>query len=255
VAAQPPAASAVDSMSDADIERFLQNGKVIKTRSAPKGVTNSIRAVVSDGSITHEAHIQMVEEKRATGPAGRGGTELNFRDSWTFNIAAYRLDRLIGLNMVPVSVEIRYRTQPAAITWWIDDVMMDEGERIKRKAAPPRPLEWSERMALIGLFDQLIYNMDRNMGNLLIAKDWRVWAIDHTRAFRLHKEIRNPSAIMKCDRDVFEKLKQLDADVLNEDLGKYLTEWERNAILARRDQIIAILEKRGEGAFFTRQWK
>ena len=50
-------------------------------------------------------------------------------------MAAYRLDRLLGLNLVPVSVGRLYRGHTAAFTWWIDDVMMDEGERLKKKLA------------------------------------------------------------------------------------------------------------------------
>jgi len=40
-------------------------------------------------------------------------------------------------------------------------------------------------MWVVRLFDQLIYNTDRNLGNLLIDKSWRLWMIDHTRAFKV----------------------------------------------------------------------
>jgi hypothetical protein len=103
------------------------------------------------------------------------------------------------------------------------------------------------------VFDQLIYNMDRNAGNLLITNDWTVWAIDHTRAFRLHKTLKSPESVTRCDRGIFERLKGLDATRLKVAMGDYLSEWEREAILARRDAIVAILEKSGPAALFTRQ--
>ena len=245
----PPAAGA---LSDAAIEKFLREATFVKTRSAGKGVTNSVRATMTDGTLTHDVHIQTVDEQKTTGPGPRG-LELNFRDSWRYNVAAYRLDRLIGLNMVPVSVERSYRTKSAAYTWWVDDVLMDEKARLDKKIQPQSPGIWVETMQMVRVFDQLIYNVDRNMGNLLITTDWHVWAIDHTRAFRLHKTLAKPEHVARCDRGVFERLKHLDKEVLERELGEYLTGWERDAVLARRDEIVKIIEKAGEAGLFDRR--
>ena len=247
----PAQTGGVETWTDAQIEEFLSKAKIVRTKGIPKGVTNSIRATLSDGVVEHDAHVQQVDERKQTGPAAQGA-ELNFRDSWAFNVAAYRLDRLIGLKLVPVSVSRDYKSKSAAFTWWIDGVMMDEGERLKKNVQPPSPAKWNEYMQLIRIFDQLIYNVDRNMGNLIITKDWNVWAIDHTRAFRLHKEIKNPAAVTRCDKAVFDGLKQLDSTKLKA-MEEFLSQWERDAILARRDAIVAILEKNGPGALFTRQ--
>ena len=248
----PAQTGGVETWTDTQIEEFLSKAKVIKTKGTGKGVTNSIRATLSDGVVTHDAHIQQVDERKQTGPAAQG-SELNFRDSWSYNVAAYRLDRLIGLKLVPVSVSRDYRSKPSAFTWWVDDVMMEEGDRLKKNVQPPSPQKWNEYMQLIRLFDALIYNVDRNMGNLLITNDWHVWAIDHTRAFRLQKELKNPASITRCDKAVFEGQKQLDKAKLKDSMNEFLSEWERDAILARRDAIVAILEKNGPGALFTRQ--
>ena len=252
--AQSPAQPGSPALSDAEIERFLQEARIVRTRGAGKGVTGSIRATLTDGTISHDAQIQIVDERRTTGPSPKG-PELNFRDSWTFNVAAYRLDRLIGLNLVPVSIERRYQTKVGAFTWWIDDVMMDEGTRQKKNIEPPNPRMWVETMQLVRIFDQLIYNMDRNLGNLLITKDWRVWAIDHTRAFRLHRTLKNPETIRRCDRDLLEGLKRLDDESLERELGEYLTKWERDSLLARRDAIVKLIGDAGPGALFVRSQK
>jgi len=252
LAQEPASTSPAVALSDEEQERFLREARVEATRSIGKGVTNALRATLTDGTMAHDAQIQVIDQRRNTGPSARG-VELNFRDSWTFNIAAYKLDRLLGLHLVPVSVERRHRNRTGAFTWWIDDVMMDEGERLKKNIQPPNPRVFNETMSLVRLFDQLIYNMDRNMGNLLYTKDWRVWAIDHTRAFRLHRELKTPENVTRCDRGVLEALQQLDKPTLERELGRYLTGWERDAILDRRDAIVKILEERGAGALFDRQ--
>ena len=251
-AQEAPQATTVPQLSDAQIEKFLTDARIVKTKNVGKGVTNSQRATLTDGTITHDAHIQIVDESKTTGPSARG-TELNFRDSWMFNVAAYRIDRLIGLNLVPVSVERKHGLKSGAFTWWVDDVMMDEGERLKKDIQPPSPQLWNESMQLIRLFDQLIYNVDRNMGNLVITKDWRVWAIDHTRAFRLHRTIAKAANVTRCDRTVLEGLKKLNKQNLQEAVGRYLTNWERDALLSRRDEIVNMIEKSGDSALFVRK--
>lgn len=246
------APQAAPTLTDAEIEKFLLNARIVRTRGAGKGVTDSIRATLSDGTLTHDAQIQTVEiSKREF--QGRSGTEFNFRDSWSFNIAAYKLDRLLGMNMVPVSVKRNWRTHQAAFTWWVDDVQMEEGDRQKKKVAPPNPEQWNQQMQLVRVFDQLIYNTDRNLGNLLITNDWRVWAIDHTRAFRQMDKLRSPENLTRCDRQVLERMKALDRASLKRELGEHLTDWDIDALLARRDLIVAYFEQRGPGVLFDRQ--
>jgi hypothetical protein len=245
-------AAVAQPASDAEIEEFLLKAQVLKTKSTAKGITGSLQATLSDGRITHDAHIQMIDESKREFQTGKG-TEFNFRDSWTFNIAGYKLDRLIGLNMVPVSVSRRYQSKPSAFTWWVDDVVMDEGDRLKKKIPPPEPGPWNQQMQLVRLFDQLIYNIDRNMGNLVITKSWRVWAIDHTRAFRTHEVLRTPENISRCDRQVFEKLKQLDENTMKQEVGSVLDDWQIRSLLARRDLIVKRIESLGPAALFDRQ--
>ena len=248
-AAQP---AAVAPLSDAQIEHFLQEAKIVRTKSVGKGVTGSLRATLSDGTLTHEAQIQTVDENKTQFNAP-GATEFNFQDSWKFNVAGYRVDRLIGLNMVPVSVTRTWKSQPAAFTWWIDDVLMDEGKRLKENTQPPDSGKWNEQMQLVRIFDQLIYNVDRNMGNLLIGKTWRVWAIDHTRAFRSHNTLKTPANITRCDRQLLAGLKALNRDVLKREIGDYVTDYQISGLLARRDKIVDVIEQRGPAGVFDRR--
>lgn len=252
VAAQTaPAAAPVPALSDEQIEQFLLHAKVIKTKGSSKGVTGTIRATMTDGTMTHDAQIQMIDESMAQFVSSTG-TEFNFRDSWMYNVAAYRLDRLIGLNMIPVSVSRDWQSKGAAFTWWVDDVLMDEEARLKKKIPPPNMQRWNEQLQLVRVLDQLIFNVDRNLGNLLITKDWRVWPIDHTRAFRTHRQLKSPANVTRCDREVLEGMKRLDAPTLKKSMGSFLTQFEIDGILRRRDAIVAILDKAGPAALFDR---
>jgi hypothetical protein len=275
--AQPPAAPPVvpstqtavpvqsaPTLSDAEIEQFLLRAKVIKTKGISKGVTGTLRATLSDGKLTHDAQIQTIDQTLQQFSGSSGGVEFNFRDSWTFNVAAYKIDRLIGFNCVPVSVARRHSQQEAAFTWWLDDVMMDEQERLKLKAdaqkkpelkgkgEPPDTEVWNQQMQMVRLFDQLIANIDRNLGNIMITNDWRAWPIDHTRAFRTNKDLKTPANVTRVDRKVLEGIKALDKETLRRATGKYLSTFQIDAVLARRDAIVKRLEGFGPVALFDR---
>jgi hypothetical protein len=241
----PPAA-------DADREAFLARARIVKTRGVSTGVTNTIRATLSDGVVTHDASIQTIDEYRQVYQTPRG-TEINFRDSWRFNVAAYRMDRLLELGMIPVSVERRHAGRPGSFTWWVDDVLMDERERYHKKHASPDPAGWSQQMSLVRVFDQLIANVDRNLGNLLIDRQWRIWLIDHSRSFRLADTLRSPKNLTRVDRAFLERLRTVDKAALSRAVGEYLTSIEVDAVLARRDLIVAHFDRMGSSAVFDRK--
>jgi hypothetical protein len=230
-------------------EAFLKKAKIVRTKGAGKGVTGTLRATLTDGVLTHDASIQTVDQAMSIFSSNRG-TELNFRDSWRYNVAAYRLDQLLQVGMIPPSVERSYDNKSGAYTWWVDDVIMDEGGRLKDKLSAPDSDKWNRQMWHVRLFDQLIYNVDRNLGNLVIDKDWTVWMIDHTRAFRLHEKVKTPGNLSKCDRQVLDRLKALDMPAVKAAVGNYLTASEIKAMLARRTEIVALIEKGGPGALY-----
>ena len=197
------------TLSPQDIEQFLLTAEIVDARPIGKGVTNSWRLTLSDGATTHDAAFQSIEVRKKFARVGRR-TEMMFADSYHFNIAAYRLTRLLGLeDMVPVSVERRWRNRPGALTWWIDTAW-DESERVAERLSPPDVPAWSRQAYRMVVFSQLIYDTDRNRGNLLYTADWNLWLIDFTRAFRLWHELPSAESLVRYEPPLLERLVALD---------------------------------------------
>ena len=172
--------------------------------------------------------------------------------NYKFNIAAYELDRMLELNRVPVSVERKVKGKKSAVTWWIDEVIMDESQRRKKKVEPPDLEGWNCQVHIVRVFDALIYNTDRNLRNLLISSDWKLWMIDHTRAFRIKRTLPDKSFLVRCQRSLLERLRSLSEDEVRRRLHPYLKEGEIKALLCRRDRIVQLFDeqigKKGEAA-------
>lgn len=250
-AASPLRAAAQPSLSAAEVEKFLTEAKVDRSRAIGVGVAHTRRLTLSSGELAHDAHFQSIDEARKTFE-GQRGTEINFRDTWKFNVAGYRLDRLLELHMVPPSIARGWAGQSGAFTWWIYGALM-ETERQKRKIKPP-DARFNNQMHALRVFDQLIYNTDRNMQNALITPDWKLWLIDHTRAFRMYHTLLNPKVLIACDRTLFAGMKKLNVAELKSTMEGLLTDLELEGLAKRRDRIVSIFEqqcaKHGEERVF-----
>lgn len=239
------------AVTDEQKEEFLQNAKIVKSRSVGKGVTSTTRVTLSDGTLTHDASVQTIKEAKTLFQPDNGPAEPNFKDTWESNVAAWKLAKVLGLQwMTPPSVARRYNGKEASFTWWIDDAMMDEGERVAKKLQAPDQTRWNQLWHIIHVFDQLIYNTDRNAGNVVIDKNWHVWMIDHSRAFRISRELRNPKILAQVDRTLLEKIKALDEPGLLKELQPYVSRDEIRGLLSRRDLIIKFFDARGPSGLF-----
>ena len=253
---QQTAAVARPSLTPEEMETFLLTAKIVRTNDISTGINNTRRATLSDGQITHDAHIQVVDISKTVFQPARGPAEINFKDTYRYNIAAYKLARLLDLNHVPVSVERRIGRDVAAVTWWIDDVLMDEGTRFKKGL--PKEMNSSRtasQILIMRVFDELIANSDRNAGNLLWTTTGKMWMIDHTRAFRLSSQLRNPKLLERCEQTLLKALRGLTLESVRTAVGESLEEPEAEAILKRRDAIVRLfdemIKQRGARAVFT----
>jgi hypothetical protein len=247
------AANEGDDFTEQQKIDFLTSAKVIHSTRTKKGVTEPYQLTLSDGTVTHDGLFQVIHEEKPQMQFADGTVEFNFKDYWEFDIAGYQLAKLLGLdNMVPVTVERSWNGTRGALEWWVPNVAMDEGVRTQRHVDAPDPDAWNKQMYKIRVFDELIYDMDANLTNVLVTKDWKVWRIDFTRAFRSWKKLKNPENLVMCDKNLLEKLKALnEADVKNA-TKKYLSGSQIKAVMARRDLIVATFDKliaqKGENA-------
>src|SRR5437867_5504192 len=235
-------ASQEPTLTKEQIREFLLTAKVVKSEHTKKGITDPWRLTLTDGTLTHDASFQAIEEHKATKQLA-SGTELGFVDSYKYNIAAYQLAELLGLDdMLPVYVERKWKGDAGSLSWWLP-VKMDEVERHKQKLMPPDSDAWNHQMYRVRVLDQLVYDNDPNLTNVLLSEDWKIWRIDFTRSFRTFKDLRNTGDLVRCDRQLFEKLKALDANQLAEKTKHYLTNDEVKAVMTRRDKIVDRFQK------------
>jgi len=243
-ALQQAATPAPIVLSPEEMEQFLLKADIVARKNSSKGVTDTIRATLSDGRLKHDAQIQTVDIQKMVFEAGKA-SELNFKDTYRFNIGAYRLARLLGLTNVPMSVKRKYNGKDGAMTWWVDDVQFDESGRLKEKniLGPDRE-RTSKQVHVMRVFDELIQNRDRNQGNMIWTRDWTLWMIDHTRAFRLGKELMKADQLTRCERALLAAMRKLTLDDLTKAMGDVMLKDELEAVLVRRDKLVALFEER-----------
>jgi hypothetical protein len=244
-----PAAASADAQTGAvtltreQMRDFLATAKILKGKQTPRGITRPMRVTLSDGTLTHDAAFSSVDERRSRERFPSGKVEFDFVDSYKYTLAAYRVAELVGLDhMMPVHVEREWRGDKGALSWWIDAVM-DEGDRLKKKMQPPRLEEWNQQVYRMRVFAQLVADTDRNLGNLLIDAEWKVWMIDFTRAFRRSKTVLAPADLTKCDRELLQKLRTLTAEQVATATKPYVGPPEIAGLMARRDQIVGIFDR------------
>lgn len=239
---------AADALTWQQKEEFLLKAKITQVKEAAKGVTGTSRVTLSDGTLTHDASVQTIDDYKT-----QFLNEVGFKDTYKFNIAGWRLARLLGIDdMVPPSVKRSFQGHAASFTWWEDNIKMDEVERRAKNIQPPDADAWNKENNVMQVFDQLIYNMDRNQTNMLIDDKGHLWLIDHSRAFRVHKSLKDPSVLKSVDRNMLAKMKLLDEPTLAKEFGQNVSKDEIRGLLARRDLIVKFFEGKGDSALFDR---
>lgn len=227
------------TLDRAQQEQFLLQGEIISREPVGTGITDSVRVELLHEGIAHSAHLQVVDVERTGGSTGT-----DFRDSFRSNVAAYRLDQLLGQDLVPTSVLRQVDGKPAALTWWVDDVQLLERDRYIKGTAPPDVAAWNDQISQAVFFNNLIYNTDGNLANLAIDVRWRLWMLDFTRAFQGRADLRRPNALDRVDATVYEKLKSITQQQLADSLEELIGGLALQALLVRRDKIVTLVEAR-----------
>jgi len=237
-------------------EQFLLAAEIVKSEPIGEGVTKPYKLYLKKSDVEHKAAWK--------NPDGRPE---GLTDNWKSEIAAYRLDKLIGLNSVPPAVEREFQGKKGCLVLWAENKtnllkLLESGGNI-----PPAEIEKTDLMKYIcRLWDCLIANADRTQENFLFTEDWRTIIFDHSRAFQPDRKFSRqlvfgsngiyklddgrPMLFRRVPRAMVEKIKGLNAAVIKQAVGPYLTDKQIDGIVARipliMQEIDALIKQNGE---------
>ena len=228
--------------SDEEIEEFLREAKVEAVEAIPKGVTRPRKVLLAIQGLRANGVFKYLDETKknvrdSTAGRNRGKVYLTWRDSYVYDVAAYHLDRLLGMDRVPPIVLRKVRGAEGSVQIWLEGTLL-ESKRREQGIEPPSIARFNQQQSIQYLFNNLTANRDANLGNLLIDGNWRHWFIDCTRCFGDSKDLLYPEAITHCDRRLWNTLRELDRSAADEALDQYLTKTEIKALFARRDKLV-----------------
>jgi hypothetical protein len=226
-------------------EGFLRTARFVSKKAIGTGITHPERYTLTDGTRTFRAVWKTIDEfKRGLTSLEGGGVILDFNDSYKHEIAAYELDKLLGLDLVPPTVERTFGGKKGSLQLWVEGATT-EAERKQHKVAPPHPEAWNEQIYKVRLLHQLTDNTDfRNIRNVLSDPSFRVYAVDCSRGFTVYTDLRAAKELVRFPRSVLEAMKALDRPTVEAKLGTWLGGPEIDGLLARRDKILALAAKR-----------
>jgi hypothetical protein len=233
-------------LEGAAAEEFLKGADIVAVRDINTlAVTRPKKVELNDGQRTCYAVFKTIDESEPRKKFANGRTELRFSDRYQYEIAAYELDKLLGLRVVPPAVERRIGREVGSLSLWVER-SITEWERLKvREIHPPDLAAWNNQMYTIRLFQQLIFDTDyRNINNLLVTPDWKIFKIDSSRAFRHHKRLRREEALKRFSRPVLDSLRALSKVQLKTHLCRCLSKEQIESLWVRRGLILELAEHR-----------
>ena len=213
-----------------EVEDFLETADIVWKEKLDSGTNKRKRKIMleKDGVKAHAILRTGYEVKDSPG----GG----FVDSCHSEVAAYQLSRLLGLESVPPAV----RRKGGSIQIWVENATTDASRR-EKGTEPEDPVAFEQQVQVMGVFDNLIANTDRNPGNILIDGEGKVWFIDHTRSFAGQTELKFPDKITGCDRKMWKRLQTLSDAELEEAMRPYLRLYQ-NELLVRRQLVVQAIQ-------------
>jgi hypothetical protein len=237
-----------------EAEEALRTAEIVDSKDLGTGITNPIKLYLQKDTLKFKAVFKSVNERRFGITTLQKGTEVDFKDSWMYEVVAYELDKLLGLNMVPPTVERVFKGKKGSVQLWVENAMTEKDRKLKN-LEPPDTGEWNRQLFQVRLFDNLIYNIDRNVGNLLITPDWRIHMIDHSRCFKNLNMIKTSDGIKMFAKSTMQALDTLDEAKVKTCCSRYLSSVEIKTLLKRREilmhQYQTLLAEKGDVIHFA----
>ena len=222
-------------MDDDALERFLQEAEIAEVEKLDTGITKPQRVTLRKDGVELRAVFKGLSISFETGSRPKTFDS----DRWEYELAAYKLDRMIGLDMVPVTVERVVDKHRGVLQFWIDNAVTLK-KMLDEKLQPDGWCPTYPQYNLMNVFDILIHNTDRTQQNALFTRDWTLILIDHTRSFET--TLKPPTLLYQNPTEVppslAKRLAALDRAKLDAVLGPYLHPKQIEAILKRRDSLL-----------------
>ena len=229
--AAEPSSSKIWINRYAEFEEFLRTAEIERTANVSTGVLGIKRAYFKPGGLAVSAALRSIRPGRYDG----------YWESYKGDLAAYKLDRMLELDMVPPTVERRYNGEMVSLQLWAQDLkMLKEVQEKKLKPSNPEPYNFQLRRQKV--FQNLAGNIDPNQGNILFDPAWNVILIDFSRAFTNTQKLTFEAT--SIDRLFLDRIKALNRDTLRRELLDSVADGGAvDAILARRDLIVKAFDK------------
>jgi len=228
-------------------EVFLRTAEIVTLEEfETKGITKPLRATLTDGRLTLRAVFKDVDTLDVKWKTEDGRVFFNVTDHWKNEIASYELDKLLGLGVVPPTVERQIGRDVGSLQFWVEGSMTEWERKKKAKISPPDMEAWNNQISTIKLYLQLIWDTDfNNISNVMVdTRDWKIWKVDASRAFYTRSSLRNEDSIHRFSRSFLKALDDLDRDTLDSALGPWLTRRQIKTLWQRRDRILQLARER-----------
>ncbi len=221
-----------------EIEAFLKSAVPVSTEVITTGVNRPRKVLLEKDGIKLRGIFRYESEiDHQKSVVGSDKKERYFRDSFLGEIAAYEMNRLLGLDNMPPTVFRKIDGKRGTLQLWAEKTMPDR-QRARMNILPPESRPWNKQMSDMRVFDNLINNIDRNQTNILIDDNWRLIMIDHTRAFSRDMSLPRPEQVIRCSRGLWHALRSLDEAEVKRRLAPYLSQAEIDALFVRRQLLI-----------------
>ncbi len=205
------------------LERLLAEGQVLSDMEDASG-----RRIVTVGNSNAKADAFFVK---------RGGKEF-YPD-----VAAYKLDRMLELDMVPVATTRRLGRDDGSLMY-IAPKSIDEEARSAAGRGGSATCPIQDQWPAMYTFDVLIYNEGRSPNRMLYSTDiWQLMLVGHERAFgtRTGRPAYLEQVEIVLNPAWRRALEGLSEEGLAEELGGVLDRRRQKALLKRRDGMLETL--------------
>jgi hypothetical protein len=228
----------------AEIEEYLKIAPIVRTDGTSVGVMHPVHAFLTPGGLVESMSWKAIKP----------GTYQGFHESYLAEIAGYELDKFLDLGMVPPTVEREVDGKKGAAIMWVPGTKNFKEAGGMPTPPPQQAGRWTIQIMRTKMFDNLIGNIDPNLGNWLFDSTWNIILIDHSRAFI--SEQKTPHTIEHVEATLWAKFLALDEASLTGALGKLVDKGDIKAMLQRRDtmkkQVEQLVKKNGEAAVIVK---